>query len=88
MSVAIVQPAMTKSEMQTLIQFHNLVDTFGYAPTLREISDSLGHASTNGVRKNIAKLLEKSFLIKFPGSIRCISLTAKGKDLLRQLGAQ
>lgn len=82
MAVAVVEKAMTKSMMQCLITIANLFD-----PTNQEITDSLGLASTNGVRKNIAKLLDLGYLVKLPLDFRAIRVSKRGKELLFQLGA-
>lgn len=79
MSVAVAEKAMTKSMMQVLIVMSNL-----QMPTFQGIADQLGHASTNGVRKHIAKLIDLGYVWKMDTAFGGRGITTKGRELLNR----
>lgn len=57
---------------QFICWFH---DTYGFAPTIREMMERFGIGSTNGVREHLQALQRKGWIYCLPGQSRAISIT-------------
>jgi repressor LexA len=59
-------------------RFLTFIKTFrndnGYAPSVRQIANGLGHASTSGVKTMLDRLVKKGFITKIDGIARTICL--------------
>lgn len=51
-----------------------------YAPSYRELADTLGIQSTNGVAAQVAALVKKGYLLKEPGIARSVRLASGRVD--------
>ena len=51
-----------------------------YAPSYRELADTLGIQSTNGVAAQVAALVKKGYLLKEPGIARSVRLAGGRVD--------
>ncbi len=62
MPVTATRDKLTKRQQQVLSMIQRSIETNGYPPTLREIGDSLGIRSTNGVNDHLKALERKGYL--------------------------
>ena len=65
-------------EILTFIARH--LREHGYAPSLRDICDQTGIASTNGVLDHLNALSRKGYLTRDLATARSLRLTDRGKD--------
>lgn len=71
---------MTPAQARLLDAFRAHVETFGTAPTFRELADATGYKGPSGVKHRIDKLVEQGLLERTVGHARCYRL-ANGPDL-------
>lgn len=69
-----------------LLAFGRHVATTGGAPTLRELAEALGIASTNAAGDFLAALRRKGYLVRQPAISRGHRLTAAGRAVLARYG--
>ncbi len=65
---------LTERQRIVLEEVARLTESLGWPPTIREIGESLGISSTNGVRQHLKALEQKGYLIREPGTARGIRL--------------
>lgn len=76
------------SELPTIIQrqvlelIEGVRADLGYAPTVRELAQLLGVASTHTVAGHLAALEARGLLTRVPNSARTLAATEAGKKLL------
>lgn len=56
-------------------------------PTVRELGDALGIASTNGVNDHLRALIKKGFLVRQPMKARSLQLTPLGAYAAKRIAA-
>ncbi|MEK7587385.1 MAG: transcriptional repressor LexA [Patescibacteria group bacterium] len=70
-------PILYQRERQLLDFITQFIQRYGYAPTLKEIAESVGLASLATVHEHIDKLRQKGFIRKLDG-------TARGLEVVEQ----
>ncbi|RME29776.1 MAG: hypothetical protein D6800_02340, partial [Candidatus Zixiibacteriota bacterium] len=70
-----MKESLTERQRAVLAFIESHVDTFGRAPTVREIGAHFGIKSTNGVRAHLAALIRKGYLKREDHLSRGLELT-------------
>ncbi len=70
-----MKKSLTERQRAVLAFIESHVDTFGRAPTVREIGAHFGIKSTNGVRAHLAALIRKGYLKREDHLSRGLELT-------------
>lgn len=73
---------LTERQLQVLKFIRRTIDERGIAPTLREISDTLGCSSTAAGQKHVGLLIKKNYLKREKHQKRGIVLTSKCAAIL------
>ncbi|AMB94824.1 transcriptional repressor LexA [Aerococcus sanguinicola] len=73
---------MRERQLQILRYIFDCVDDKGYPPTVREICDAVGLASTSTVHGHLNRLEEGGYLFKDSTKPRALEITQKGLDKL------
>lgn len=68
-------PLLTARQRRILDMIRTAVDTRGYPPSIREIGEAVGLASTSSVAHQLAVLQEKGYLRKDPNRPRALIVT-------------
>jgi repressor LexA len=71
---------LTKRQAQTLDFIRQSIEERGYPPTLREIGESMGIRSTNGVNDHLRALERKGYLRREDMKSRALRLVAQEAD--------
>src|SRR5215208_2244761 len=75
-------PGLTDRQLEVLRFIAQEIDERGYPPTIREIGEALGIASTNGVNDHLKALEKKGFLSRDPVKSRALNPTSHGRAAL------
>lgn len=67
---------LTKPQQAVLDCIQESIRQHGYPPTLREIAEVMGWASTNGVSAHLRRLERKGVLQRRPGTARGMRVLA------------
>lgn len=70
---------ITERQREILTLIHHSVRDRGYAPSLRELAQSTGIKSTNGVNDHLTALERKGLLRRGSRTSRALSLTESGR---------
>ena len=68
---------LTKRQAQTLDFIRQSIEERGYPPTLREIGESMGIRSTNGVNDHLRALERKGYLRREDMKSRALRLVSQ-----------
>ena len=68
---------LTKRQAQTLDFIRQSIEERGYPPTLREIGESMGIRSTNGVNDHLRALERKGYLSREDMKSRALRLVSR-----------
>jgi repressor LexA len=71
---------LTKRQAQTLDFIRQSIEERGYPPTLREIGESMGIRSTNGVNDHLRALERKGYLSREDMKSRALRLVSRESD--------
>jgi repressor LexA len=71
---------LTKRQAQTLDFIRQSIEERGYPPTLREIGESMGIRSTNGVNDHLRALERKGYLSREDMKSRALRLVSRDSD--------
>lgn len=71
---------LTQKQFETLEFIRAHIESNGYPPTMREISDAFGWASANSAMLHIRALERKGFVIVTPGASRGIKIIGDSKS--------
>lgn len=69
-------------QLQVLTAIDRSVRLRGYPPTIRELGDELGIASTNGVNDHLEALERKGLIERAPMRNRAMRITTAGRAAL------
>src|SRR5690349_15194704 len=72
----------TDRQLEVLRFIATEIEARGYPPTIREIGEALGIASTNGVNDHLKALEKKGFLVRDPVKSRALTPTSHARDAL------
>ena len=75
-------PGLTDRQLEVLRFIATEIEERGYPPTIREIGEALGIASTNGVNDHLKALEKKGFLVRDPVKSRALTPTPQARDAL------
>jgi repressor LexA len=75
---------LTKRQAQTLDFIRQSIEERGYPPTLREIGESMGIRSTNGVNDHLRALERKGYLSREDMKSRALRLVSRENDVAQQ----
>jgi repressor LexA len=75
-------PGLTDRQLEVLRFIAQEIDDRGYPPTIREIGEALGIASTNGVNDHLKALEKKGFLVRDPVKSRALTPTSHAREAL------
>jgi repressor LexA len=75
-------PGLTERQLEVLRFIAREIEERGYPPTIREIGEALGIASTNGVNDHLKALEKKGYLVRDPVKSRALSPTQSARDAL------
>jgi repressor LexA len=75
-------PALTDRQLEVLRFIATEIEERGYPPTIREIGEALGIASTNGVNDHLKALEKKGFLVRDPVKSRALTPTSAAREAL------
>src|SRR5919201_2970140 len=75
-------PGLTDRQLEVLRFIAAEIEERGYPPTIREIGEALGIASTNGVNDHLKALEKKGFLVRDPVKSRALTPTPQARDVL------
>jgi repressor LexA len=76
---------VTEADHIALLKFiKGYTKTYGYPPTIREMIEPLGLASTCPTRLRLEKLEEFDWIQRAPGVARGIRITNKGRQAVKQ----
>jgi repressor LexA len=75
---------LTKRQAQTLDFIRQSIEERGYPPTLREIGESMGIRSTNGVNDHLRALERKGYLSREDMKSRALRLVSRDNDVAPQ----
>ncbi len=75
-------PGLTERQLEVLRFIAREIEERGYPPTIREIGEALGIASTNGVNDHLKALEKKGFLVRDPVKSRALTPTAHARQAL------
>jgi repressor LexA len=68
-------PQLTQRQSDVFVMIRDLIVTRGYGPTVREIAESFGIRSPNGVMCHLRALERKGLIKRSPNKSRAIELT-------------
>lgn len=68
----------TERQVEILRAITWFIDTRGYPPTVRDLRDKFGHASTHGYAQHLTALVRKGLIERQPRIARSIRITARG----------
>src|SRR5688572_33143758 len=71
---------LTKRQAQTLDFIRQSIEERGYPPTLREIGESMGIRSTNGVNDHLRALERKGYLSREDMKSRALRLVSQAPE--------
>ncbi len=71
-----------EKQHEILAFIHEEVSGRGYPPTVREICDATGLASTSTVHGHLARLEKHGYIVRDPAKPRAIEVTNNGLDKL------
>lgn len=74
-----MKQGLTDRQAQCLLYINHSIQKNGYPPTLREIGDHMGIASTNGVNDHLNALERKGFIKREDMKSRAIKITNQEK---------
>jgi repressor LexA len=72
-------------QIEALVFIATYMAERGYPPTVREISDSMGIASTNGAAEHVDRLERKGLLRRAPLVSRGLVITESGRAFIAAL---
>ena len=72
-------PGLTDRQLEVLRFIAAEIEERGYPPTIREIGEALGIASTNGVNDHLKALEKKGFLVRDPVKSRALTPTSAAR---------
>jgi repressor LexA len=75
-------PGLTDRQLEVLRFIASEIEERGYPPTIREIGEALGIASTNGVNDHLKALEKKGFLVRDPVKSRALTPTSAAREAL------
>jgi repressor LexA len=75
-------PGLTDRQLEVLRFIATEIEERGYPPTIREIGEALGIASTNGVNDHLKALEKKGFLVRDPVKSRALTPTPQARGAL------
>jgi repressor LexA len=75
---------LTKRQAQTLDFIRQSIEERGYPPTLREIGESMGIRSTNGVNDHLRALERKGYLSREDMKSRALRLVSRESEVVPQ----
>src|SRR5919205_3081919 len=75
-------PGLTDRQLEVLRFIATEIEERGYPPTIREIGEALGIASTNGVNDHLKALEKKGFLTRDPVKSRALIPTDEAREAL------
>ena len=73
---------LSAKQLKMLVLIQRYRETFGYAPTVREIGGCMEIPSTSTVHHHLEVLDQKGYLDRTLRQARAMTLTQKGKSLL------
>ena len=65
---------LTKKQFETLVAIIDFIDTNHYAPTIRELCDTLGNTSPATVHQKILTLRKKGYITYTEGKFRTMKV--------------
>src|SRR5918911_3255167 len=75
-------PGLTDRQLEVLRFIATEIEERGYPPTIREIGEALGIASTNGVNDHLKALEKKGVLVRDPVKSRALTPTSAAREVL------
>jgi repressor LexA len=75
-------PGLTDRQLEVLRFIAREIEERGYPPTIREIGEALGIASTNGVNDHLKALEKKGYLLRDPVKSRALTPTSNARQAL------
>jgi repressor LexA len=77
-------PVVYKRQKQILDFIQQFIQAKGYAPTLRQIANSIGVSSLATVHEHLSTLEAKGLIRRYAGKVRAIELTEPDMDLITE----
>lgn len=74
----------TEKMVNVLEVISNFIDDEGYPPSIRDLCDLCFLKSTSAVHQYLDRLESRELIIRIPKVSRGLTITEKGKDILKQ----
>ena len=74
---------LTERQAQVLTAIANSLEENGFPPTIPELCEQFGFASTNGMAEHLQALERKGYISRQPMKARAIRLTDAGRAAVR-----
>jgi repressor LexA len=74
----------TARQRQVLRYIRDSIRENGYAPSVRELCESLGVESTSAMIKHLEAIARKGLIVREPSTARALRVTELGEEALRR----